>query len=80
VAILRAAARLQADDALDLDVGSAPRHPHLMRQRQQFVEPIVGQLQHPQCLLLVQALAALQYLLASLRQNVAHPSPSCCQT
>jgi hypothetical protein len=47
-----------------------------VRQRQQLVEPVVGQLQHPQGLLLVQALAALQYLLASLSQNVTHPSPS----
>src|SRR6476660_4368965 len=35
--------------------------------------PVVRLLQHPHGLFLVQALAALQYLLASLRQNVAHP-------
>ena len=75
VAVLGAAAGLEADDALDLDVGPAPRHPHLVREREQLVEPVVGQLQHPQRLVLVQALAALQYLLASLRQNVAHPCP-----
>ena len=78
VAVLGAAAGLEADDALDLDVGSAPRHPDLVGKRQQFVEPVVGQLQHLQRLILVEAFAALQYLVACLRQNVAHRWSSSC--
>ena len=39
--------------------GPHQRHPHLVRQRQQLVEPVVGQLQHLQHLFLAQALAAL---------------------
>jgi len=37
VAILGAAAGLEADDALDLDVGAAPLHPNLVRKRQQIL-------------------------------------------
>ena len=39
VAVLRAAAGLQRDDALDLDLLAAPLHPHVVREREQ-----VGQL------------------------------------
>ncbi|CPB47085.1 Uncharacterised protein [Mycobacterium tuberculosis] len=42
MAILRAATGFQADDAFDLDLGSAPAHPHLVGQRQQLLEPVVG--------------------------------------
>ena len=71
MAVLGATAGLQADDALDLDLGAAPAHPHLVGQRQQFVEPVVGQLQHLQHLVLAQPLAALEHLLAGHRQNVS---------
>ena len=74
VTVLGAAAGFEADDALDLDVGAAPFHPDLVGEFQKFVELVVGQLQHLQCLLLVEALAALQHLPASLNQNVAHPN------
>ena len=74
MAVLGAAAGLEADDALDLDVGPAPGHPDLVGQRKQLVEPVVGQLQHAQGLLLVEALAALQDLLAGQREDVGHPN------
>ena len=70
MAILGAATGFQADDALDLDLGPAPAHPHLVGQRQQLLEPVVGQLQHPQHLVAAQSFAALQYLLACLLQDV----------
>ena len=75
MAVLGAAAGLQADDALDLDLGPAPRHPHLVGQRQKFVEPVVGQLEHSEHLVLGQALAPLEHLLAGLGQDVAHRAP-----
>ena len=70
MAVLGAAAGLEADDALDLDLGAAPAHPDLVGERQQVVEPVVGQLQDGQHLVLVQALTAFEHLLASLDQDV----------
>ena len=71
VTVLGAAAGLEADDALDLDLRSAPAHPDLVGQRQQLVEPIVGQPQHGEHLVLVEALAPLQHLLTgSARMSV----------
>ena len=72
VAVLRAAARLQADDALDLDLRSAPAHAHFMGQRQQLVKAIVGQPQNGQHLVLGQTLSALEHLLAGQFQDVGH--------
>ena len=72
MAVLRAAARLEADDALDLDLGSAPAHAHFMGQRQQLVEAIVGQPQNLQQLFLGQALSALEHPLAGQFQDVGH--------
>ena len=46
-------------------------HPHLVGEREQVVEPVVGQLQHLQHLVLRQALAPLEHLLAGLGQDVA---------
>ncbi len=43
-----------------------------MRKRQKLVELIVGQLEHLQRLVLIEAHAAFEYLLACLNQNVAH--------
>ena len=68
--ILRATAGLQADDALDLDLRAAPAHPHLVGQRQQLIEPVVGQPQHLQHLVAAQSLAALQHLLPGHHQDV----------
>jgi hypothetical protein len=61
-----------SDDALDLDLGSAPSHPHLVGQRQQLVQSILGQPQHPLHLVLIQARTELQDLLAGLGQDVRH--------
>ena len=47
VAVLGAAAGLERDDALDLDLRAAPAHPHLVREREQLGEAVVGQLQAP---------------------------------
>jgi hypothetical protein len=42
MAILRAAGRLQADDALDLYLRSAPAEPNLVRQLQQGGQVNIG--------------------------------------
>ena len=55
VAVLRAAAGLERDDALDLDLRPAPAHPHLVGEREQPVEALVGQPQHLEHLRLVEA-------------------------
>ena len=55
VAVLRAPAGLERDDALDLDLRAAPAHPHLVGQREQRVERLVGQPQHVEDLRLGQA-------------------------
>jgi len=70
VAVLGAAAGLEADDALDLDLGAAPLHAHLVGQRQEFLEPLVGQLEHCEHLLLGETLAALEHLLSSHTDHV----------
>ena len=70
VAILRAATGFQADDALDLDLGTAPAHAHLVGQREQFLQVVVGQLQDFEHLLLGQAFAALEHLLTGRCQYV----------
>ena len=70
VAVLGAPAGLEADDALDLDLGAAPAHPDLVGQRQQFLEPVVGQLQHGQNLVLVESLTPSQHLLTGEAQYV----------
>ena len=64
VAVLGAAAGLQRDDALDLDLGAAPAHPHLVGEREQLVErgAVVGQPQHLEHLRLVEADAPLEHL------------------
>ena len=72
VTVLRAAAGLQADDALDLDLRPAPAHPYLVRQLQELGQPLVRQLQALQRLELVEPLAVLQHLLAGHCQNVGH--------
>ena len=80
MAILRAATGFQADDALDLDLRAAPAHPHLVGQRQQLVEPVIGQLQDFQHLIAGQALAALEHLITGQCQYVhsclGHPRSS----
>ena len=70
MAVFRAAAGLEADDAFDLDFGSAPLHPDVVGQRQEFLEPIVGQLQHLQYLVLAETFSAVENLLAGQAQNI----------
>jgi hypothetical protein len=41
VAILRAAGRLDADDALDFDLRTTPAHPHLVGQGEYLFQPII---------------------------------------
>ena len=68
--ILGAATGFEADDSLDLDLRAAVGHPHLVCQRQQLLEAIVGKLQHLQDLLLAQPLTALEHLPARHGENV----------
>ena len=63
MAVLGAAAGLDRDDPLDLHLGPAPAHPHLMRQLQRVVDQIVRKPQHLQRLRLVEADAPLEDLL-----------------
>jgi hypothetical protein len=64
VAVLGAAAGLQADDALDLDLRTAPLHPHLVREPEEFLQTVVTELEHLGQLLLIQADTLLEYLLS----------------
>jgi hypothetical protein len=70
MAILGAATGFETDDAFDFDLGSAPAHPDLMCQCQQFLEPVVRQSQDRQHLLAGQSFAALQNLFAGLGEDV----------
>jgi len=54
VAVLGAAAGLQRDDALDLDLGTAPLHPDLVRGVERGRDLVVGQAQDRQHGLLVE--------------------------
>ena len=63
MAVLGAAAGLERDDPLDLDLRPAPLHPDLVREVQRGVDGLVGQLQHLQRLRLVEADAPLEDLL-----------------
>lgn len=70
MAVLGAAAGLEADDALDLDLGAAPLHPHVVREGEQVLEAVVGKLQDFEHLALVQRFAALENLLTREGENV----------
>ena len=70
VAVLRAAAGLDRDDPLDLDLRAAPAHAHLVREREHLVDAVVGQPQHLEDLLLGEADALVQHLLASHGEDV----------
>ena len=64
VAVLGAAAGLQRDDPLDLDLRPAPAHPHLVGELQEGVQRLVRQLQHVEDLLLRQPFTPLEDLVA----------------
>jgi hypothetical protein len=70
VAILRAATGLDADDALDFDLRTAPAHPNLVGQRKKLVQPVVREPQHSEHLLLGQSLSLLEYPLPGDGQHV----------
>ena len=62
MAVLRAAAGLERDDALDLDLRSAPPHPDVVGDLQQFGEALVGKPQHLEHLVAIQGLSAFENL------------------
>ena len=69
VAVLGAAAGLERDDALDLDLGAAPLHPHLVGQREQLVEHArPGCCSTARICSSVERLTALEHLLAGGRE------------
>jgi hypothetical protein len=72
VAVLGAAAGLQRDDALDLDLRAAPPHPHLVSELQRFGQVLVGQPQDLQHARLVKADAVGQHLGARTVEDLWH--------
>ena len=72
VAVLGAAAGLEADDPLDLDLGAAVLHPDLVGKVEQLGDLVVGQLQHLDELVVRQALAAVEDLAAGSLEDVRH--------
>lgn len=64
MAVLRAAAGLERNDALDLDLRSAPPHPDVVGDLQQFGEALVGKPQYLEHLVAVEWLAAFEDLSA----------------
>ena len=55
MAVLRAAAGLERDDALDLDLRAAPAHAHLVGQLEGGGQLLVGQAEHVEDAGLVEA-------------------------
>ena len=55
-----AAAGLEADDALDLDLRAAPAHPHLVGRGQQLLEPVIRESQDVEHLLAGQSFTPLE--------------------
>ena len=72
VAVLGAAAGLQADDPLDLDLGAAVRHPHGVGELEQIGHPVVRQPQDLDQLVVRQALSTVENLCAGALQDVSH--------
>ena len=70
VAVLGAAAGLDRDDALDLDLRTAPPHPHLVGERECIGHAVIGQLEHGQDVLLAEPDAMRQDLPARLVEDV----------
>src|SRR6201999_2919235 len=71
VAVLRASARLNGDDALDLDLRPAPAHADVVGELEHVVHALVGQPQDLERLRLVEADAPLQNLLTGDVENHA---------
>src|SRR6516165_4158900 len=80
MAVLRTASGLDRHDPLDLDLGSAPPHTHLMRELERIGHSLVGKSQHGQQLLLAEPDAALQHLFAGhVEDVVGHAYTSGCR-
>src|SRR5439155_15514512 len=69
-----AAAGLERDDPLHLDLVAAPAHPHLVGKIQQLVHPLIRKPQRLQRLVFTQTDAVLEHLTTGGRENV-HGSP-----
>ncbi len=70
VAVLGASARFDADDPLDLDVRTAPAHPHLVGECKRVAQPLVCEPQDVERLSLVEADSALEDLRPSHVEDV----------
>ena len=68
MAVLRATARLDADDPLDLDLRTTPPHPHMMLERVR--DPLIRKLEHGERLRLGQADSVLEHLRARDGEDV----------
>ena len=68
--VLGAAPGLDRDDPLNLDLGTAPPHPHLVGERECLGHAVVRQLEHGQDLLPAEPKAARQDLPARLVEDV----------
>ena len=64
MAVLRATAGLQTDDALDLDFGPTPRHSDLVSESEQLLQSLVGYVERAPDLRPVQPHPVGQHLLA----------------
>src|SRR5262249_11669727 len=76
VAVLRAAARLHRDDALDLDLGAAPPLAALVREGQRVGDQVVGEPQDVEHRVAAEAGAAIEDLLAGGLEDLGHAHPS----
>jgi hypothetical protein len=70
MAVLGATARLEADDALDLDLRSTPLHTHIVGESQQVFEPVVVESEYVEHLAFGQANSSFENLLARLVEDV----------
>ena len=70
-----AAAGLDADDPLDLDLRPAPAQAHLVRQRQQVGQRFVGEQQAVERLRSVETDAIAEHLVTRGREDVVHRCP-----
>ena len=74
MAVLRASAGLQRDDALDLDLRTAPAHPDLVRELEGGGQVFVGKVQHREDTGLVEADTVAQHPLPGLVEDLWHGS------
>src|SRR5436305_10722955 len=74
--VLRAAPRLDRDDSLDLHLGSAPPHAHLVGKLKRIADRVVGEAEHLEHLFLVQPDAPFEHVLTRRLENGAHARTS----